>query len=103
MEDINKAYATFAERDRIASLGGGAAKIDIHMKNGIKNAVKSGCFLTKFITYPPSQTVCSIAKAYNRLAYPNRPAYFCCRLPCLIYLMLYLMSYLQFYPCVPLI
>ena len=29
MEDINKAYATFAERDRIASLGGGAAKIDI--------------------------------------------------------------------------
>ena len=26
MEDINKAYATFAERDRIASLGGGAAK-----------------------------------------------------------------------------
>ena len=43
------------------------------MKNVIKNAVKSGCFLTKFITYPPSQTVCNIAKAYNRLAYPNRP------------------------------
>jgi cytoskeletal protein RodZ len=76
---------------------------DTVAENGIKNAVKSGCFLTKFITYPPSQTVCNIAKAYNRLAYPNQPAYFCCRLPCLIYLMLYLMSYLQFYLCVPLI
>ena len=34
MEDINKAYATFAERDRIASLGGGAAKIDIQHESG---------------------------------------------------------------------
>ena len=25
MEEINKAYATFQERDRIASLGGGVA------------------------------------------------------------------------------
>ena len=34
MEDINKAYATFAERDCIASLGGGAAKIDIQHESG---------------------------------------------------------------------
>ena len=34
MEDINKAYATSAERDRIASLGGGAAKIDIQHESG---------------------------------------------------------------------
>ena len=34
MEDINKAYATFAERDRIASLGGGATKIDIQHESG---------------------------------------------------------------------
>ena len=27
MEEINKAYATFEERDRIASLGGGVDKI----------------------------------------------------------------------------
>ena len=26
MEEINKAYATFRERDRIASLGGGVEK-----------------------------------------------------------------------------
>ena len=28
MEEINKAYATFRERDRIASLGGGVEKIE---------------------------------------------------------------------------
>ena len=28
MEEINKAYATFQERDRIASLGGGVEKIE---------------------------------------------------------------------------
>ncbi len=28
MEEINKAYATFEERDRIASLGGGVDKIE---------------------------------------------------------------------------
>ena len=28
MEEKNKAYATFEERDRIASLGGGTAKIE---------------------------------------------------------------------------
>lgn len=28
MEEMNKAYATFEERDRIASLGGGVDKIN---------------------------------------------------------------------------
>ena len=34
MEEKNKAYATFEERDRIASLGGGIAKIDIQHESG---------------------------------------------------------------------
>ena len=34
MEDINKAYATFAERDRIASLGGGVDKIEKQHESG---------------------------------------------------------------------
>ena len=29
MEEINKAYATFQERDRIASLGGGVEKLSL--------------------------------------------------------------------------
>ena len=33
MEEINKAYATFRERDRIASLGGGVEKIKGHLLN----------------------------------------------------------------------
>ena len=32
MEEINKAYATFRERDRIASLGGGVEKIETTRK-----------------------------------------------------------------------
>ena len=34
MEEINKAYATFQERDRIASLGGGVEKIEKQHENG---------------------------------------------------------------------
>lgn len=34
MEEKNKAYATFEERDRIASLGGGIAKINIQHESG---------------------------------------------------------------------
>ena len=34
MEEVNKAYATFEERDRIASQGGGAAKIEIQHASG---------------------------------------------------------------------
>ena len=36
MEEINKAYATFEERDRIASLGGGVEKIEKQHENGSK-------------------------------------------------------------------
>ena len=32
MEEMNKAYATFEERDRIASLGGGVEKIESNTK-----------------------------------------------------------------------
>ena len=34
MEEINKAYATFRERDRIASLGGGVDKIEKQHESG---------------------------------------------------------------------
>ena len=34
MEEKNKAYATFEERDRIASLGGGTAKIEKQHESG---------------------------------------------------------------------
>ena len=34
MEEINKAYATFEERDRIASLGGGVDKIEKQHESG---------------------------------------------------------------------
>lgn len=34
MEEINKAYATFRERDRIASLGGGVEKIEKQHESG---------------------------------------------------------------------
>ena len=34
MEEINKAYATFQERDRIASLGGGVEKIEKQHESG---------------------------------------------------------------------
>ena len=34
MEEINKAYATFRERDRIASLGGGVEKIEQQHESG---------------------------------------------------------------------
>ncbi len=32
MEEINKAYATFQERDRIASLGGGVERLKSNTK-----------------------------------------------------------------------
>ena len=34
MEEINKAYAMFQERDRIASLGGGVEKIEKQHESG---------------------------------------------------------------------
>ena len=34
MEEMNKAYATFEERDRIASLGGGVDKIEKQHESG---------------------------------------------------------------------
>ena len=39
MEEKNKAYATFEERDRIASLGGGTAKIEKYTA-GLRNWTK---------------------------------------------------------------
>ena len=42
MEEINKAYATFQERDRIASLGGGVEKIE---KQHEKDVYKRQLFL----------------------------------------------------------
>ena len=38
MEEINKAYATFQERDRIASLGGGVEKIEKQHESGTMTA-----------------------------------------------------------------
>ena len=48
MEEINKAYATFQERDRIASLGGGAEKIEKQHESGKMTAANvSRCCSTK--------------------------------------------------------
>ena len=50
MEEINKAYATFQERDRIASLGGGVEKIEKQHENGKMTAREiSKCCSTKVL------------------------------------------------------
>ena len=47
MEEMNKAYATFEERDRIASLGGGVDKIEQHLCRIDRSCVVMGILCRK--------------------------------------------------------
>ena len=47
MEEINKAYATFRERDRIASLGGGVEKFTTFP--GMGEVMRSFCSSSPFL------------------------------------------------------
>lgn len=51
MEEMNKAYATFEERDRIASLGGGVDKIEKQHESGKMTArERIECCSTKVLS-----------------------------------------------------
>ena len=51
MEEINKAYATFEERDRIASLGGGVDKIEKQHESGKMTARERDVYKRQLLHY----------------------------------------------------
>ena len=51
MEEMNKAYATFEERDRIASLGGGVDKIEKQHESGKMTARER----IEMVSYPVTE------------------------------------------------